>query len=263
MNTIITAIISLSAIGLVCSAVITFASKLMFVKVDKRVEKLLACLPGANCGACGYSSCEAYATALTKGEAGTNLCLPAGEAGYKQINTILGVSDDSGKGIAKRTAVVHCQGDSKTVKDKMEYIGINTCFAAKQLFGGQRSCTYGCLGYGDCVAVCPNDAICVKGQLARIDPRRCSGCAVCLKVCPANVISVEEEPLYVAVRCKNTEKGGKVKDKCARACIGCKKCVEVCPVKTIKVEDNLASIDYSICYGCKDCVDVCIKKCIV
>ena len=260
MNTIIIAIVSLSAIGFACAALITVASKIMYVKVDIRVEKLRKCLPGANCGACGYSSCDAYAEALAKGEAATNLCLPAGEEGYSYLNEILGVS---GEGLAKMTAVVQCLGDSATMKEKMEYDGIKTCFAIKHLFGGQGACTFGCLGYGDCVKVCPSDAICVEDNLARINPRKCTGCAVCVKVCPPNVIMIQAEPMDVAVMCKNNEKGAVTKAKCSKGCIGCTKCVKACPVGAITVSESLATIDYNLCNGCRECVDVCIAKCIV
>ena len=260
MNTITIAIITLSGIGLICAAVITVASKIMYVKIDPRVEKINSCLPGANCGACGFSSCEGYAEALVRGETTSNLCLPGGETAYGQINDILGL-DGSG-GIAKKVAVVRCLGDTTIVKDKMEYVGEKTCFAAKHLFGGQRTCTFGCIGFGDCLKVCPSSAICIENGLARIDPRRCSGCGVCVKVCPSEVITVEQMPLHVAVLCSNLEKGARTKAKCSRGCIGCKKCVNVCPAKTITVTDNLARIDYSICYGCKECKNVCITKCI-
>jgi len=260
MNVILIAIISLSAIGFICAALITIASKIMFVKVDVRVEKLRKCLPGANCGACGYSSCDAYAEALAAGDTKTNLCLPAGEEGYENINTILGVS---GEGLAKMTAVVQCLGNSSAMKDKMEYDGIKTCFAVKQLFGGEGACTFGCLGYGDCVKVCPSDAICVEDNLARINPRKCTGCAVCVKVCPPHVIMIQAEPLPVSVMCKNTEKGAVVRSKCSKGCVGCMKCVKVCSVGAITVTESLASIDYSLCNGCRECVDVCIVKCIM
>ncbi|MDR2571851.1 MAG: RnfABCDGE type electron transport complex subunit B [Oscillospiraceae bacterium] len=260
MDIITFAVISLSIIGFACALLITVASKIMYVNVDVRVEKLRNCLPGANCGACGFSSCESYAEALAKEEAATNLCPPGGEEVLEQLNSILGVS--GGEGLAKLTAVVHCTGDSETMKDKMEYSGIKTCVAAKQLYGGQGACTFGCIGFGDCVSVCPSMAICVENDLARIDPRRCSGCAVCLKVCPMGVISIEAAPLDVAVLCMNTEKGAKLKDKCSRGCIGCLKCVKECPVEAITVNDSLATIDYEKCGGCRKCVDVCIKKCL-
>jgi electron transport complex protein RnfB len=76
------------------------------------------------------------------------------------------------------------------------------------------------------------------------------------------VISVEAKPLHVAVRCRNTEKGSKLKDKCSKGCIGCTKCVKACPVEAITMDENLAVIDHGKCDGCKKCVEVCVKKCI-
>jgi len=260
MSTILTAIISLSSIGLICAGLITIASKLMFVKVDVRIEKVRNCLPGANCGACGFSGCDAYAEALVKGETTSNLCPPGGDETYEQINAILGLT---GEGLAKKTAVVHCLGANDVMKNKMEYIGISSCLAVSQLHGGQGSCTFGCIGFGDCVKVCPNDAICVEKGLARIDPRKCSGCAVCIDICPPNVISMHSGPLKVAVMCKNTEKGARVKEKCSKGCIGCMKCTKVCPSGAIAVEESLARIEYVVCDRCRQCVDVCGPGCIV
>jgi len=260
MSTVFTAIISLSCIGLVCAGLITVASKLMFVKVDVRVEKVRNCLPGANCGACGFSGCDGYAEALVRGEVASNLCPPGGDTTLEQINDILGLS---GEGLAKLIAIVHCLGDRDVMKVKMEYIGIETCFAANQLHGGQGSCTFGCIGFGDCMNVCPSDAICIEKGLARIDPRKCSGCTVCVKVCPTNVISMHSLPVKVAVLCRNTEKGARVREKCSKGCIGCMKCTKVCPSGAISVEESCAAIEYVVCDGCKKCVDVCTPGCIV
>jgi Na+-translocating ferredoxin:NAD+ oxidoreductase RNF subunit RnfB len=259
MDTVIIAVIITSATGLLCAVLLAVASKLMFVKVDERVEKLRNCLPGANCGACGFSGCDVYAEALVKGDVATNLCPPGGEKAYEQINEILGVG---GEGLVKKLAIVHCLGDNESVREKMEYSGIKTCFAAKQLYGGQGACTFGCIGYGDCVAVCPSAAICIENNLAHINPRKCTGCAVCEKACPMGVISVQNEPVHVAVLCKNIEKGAILKDKCSKGCIGCMKCVKECPADAIEVTEFLAAIDYDKCSGCGKCAEVCIKKCI-
>ena len=260
MNTIAIAIISTGAIGLACAVLITVASKLMFVKVDVRVEKIRNCLSGANCGACGFSSCDSYAEALVKGDTATNLCPPGGDDALNQINNILGVSES--EGLTKKLAIVHCMGDSNTKREKMEYSGINTCYAANHLYGGEGACTFGCVGFGDCVKVCPSDAICLEDNLARVDTRRCSGCELCEKVCPTGIISIELEPVNVAVFCMNTEKGAVLKDKCSKGCIGCMKCVKECHAGAITVSESLASIDYSKCDNCGKCVDVCVKKCI-
>jgi Fe-S-cluster-containing hydrogenase component 2 len=112
------------------------------------------------------------------------------------------------------------------------------------------------------VKVCPSDAICLEDNLARVDTRRCSGCELCEKVCPTGIISIELEPVNVAVFCMNTEKGAVLKDKCSKGCIGCMKCVKECHAGAITVSESLASIDYSKCDNCGKCVDVCVKKCI-
>ena len=41
-------------------------------------QRLRRRLPGFNCGACGYNTCDAYAQALSGGQAVLNLCLPGG-----------------------------------------------------------------------------------------------------------------------------------------------------------------------------------------
>jgi Na+-translocating ferredoxin:NAD+ oxidoreductase RNF subunit RnfB len=275
MDTIITAIIATASIGFMCAALIAVAAKFMFVKVDERVDKIREGLPGANCGACGFSGCDGYASALVKGDVASNLCPPGGNETYEQINSILGIG--TGEGIVKKLAIVHCMGDSETMRAKMEYDGINTCFAAKQLFGGQGACTYGCIGFGDCVRVCPTSAICIENSLARIDPRKCSGCEICVKACPVGILTVEPAAVHVVVMCKNTEKGAKLKDKCSVGCIGCMKCVKACPAEAISMSESLAVIDYSKCDGCLEaspkpdenepasrykCIGVCVKGCI-
>jgi len=263
LNIITTAIIATGIIGLISAVVITVASKLMFVKVDVRVAKIRNALPGANCGACGFSSCDSYAEALAKGETATNLCPPGGDTAFTLINEILEIAGSDGAKFVRKTAIVHCLGDNATARQKIEYIGIKTCFAAQELYGGESACTFGCIGYGDCVRVCPDDAICVEDGLVRFDPRKCSGCGVCMEVCPTGVITVQLAPVTVAVKCKNTERGRVVKDKCTKGCIGCTKCVKECPFEAITVENSLAEIDYEKCTGCAKCVAVCVKKCLV
>ena len=260
MDTIGIAVISVTVIGIVCAVVLVIASTVMAVKVDERAAAIRACLPGANCGACGFSGCDGYAAALTAGDVGINLCTPGGGDVAKQIGDILGTGPDTG--VASRTAVVHCMGGLEIRRDKMDYEGIKSCSAAKLMFGGQAACTFGCIGYGDCAAICPSGAICIENGLARIDTRRCSGCGLCAKNCPNGVISIEDESIAVAVLCRNTEKGAQVKDKCGKGCIGCMKCVKECPDGAITVTDFLAGIDYSKCSGCGKCAEVCVKGCI-
>jgi len=261
MDTFVSAIIYITAIGLVCATLLSVLGKIMFVKVDERVQAIRNVMPGANCGACGYSGCDGYAAALVSDGVAANLCPPGGNDLVGQISDIMGIG--VGDSVAKKIAIVHCMGETGVMRNKMDYSGIKTCLAAKQLFGGQSACTFGCLGHGDCVASCPSDAICMEKGLARVDTRNCTGCGLCVKACPNDIISIEVDTIAVAVMCKNTEKGAALKDKCSKGCIGCMKCAKECHAQAITVKDFLGVIDYSKCDGCGKCAEVCIKGCIV
>ena len=260
MDSIFIPVFSLSTLGVICAVVLVIAAKLMFVKVDERLEKLTNTLPGVNCGACGYPGCAGYATALIKGEAMPNCCLPGGPSVMAKLSSILGVEAGS---IEKKSAIVHCRGDCNSQQKKHDYKGIQSCEAASQLFAGEGACAFGCLGYGDCQVVCPAHAICLENGLARIDPRLCTGCGICVKTCPKSLISLEKAGIAVSVLCKNIEKGAVVRKKCSKGCIGCGKCVKECPDGAIVMENNLAVIDYEKCSGCGHCAEVCVTNSII
>jgi len=259
MDAIFIAVFSVTSIGIVCAVVLSMASKIMAVKVDERVAQILECLPGVNCGACGYPGCSGYAAALNSGGVKTNLCSPGGREVTAKISALLGVEAES---VVRKIARVSCRGDKSAQQNKMKYMGIQSCAAAKQLFGGEGACAFGCLGYGDCQSVCHYNAICIEDNLARINPKLCISCGLCVKACPNNLISIENADLPVSVLCKNIEKGAITRKKCSKGCIACGKCVRECPSAAITLEDYLARIDYEKCTGCGHCAEVCVAKCI-
>jgi len=256
---IVTAILSVSAIAVVLAAILCIASRVMAVEADARLQILKDCLPGSNCGACGYPGCEGYAVALLADEAKANQCPPGGAPLATQLSEILGVTAETA---AQTVAVIHCMGDCDAQQTKMEYKGIETCKAAKQLFGGAGACAFGCMGYGDCQIVCPSDAVCMENGLARIIPARCTGCTLCVKACPNKLITMEDAAIATAVLCTNIEKGAIVRKKCSYGCIACGKCVRECLSHSITLENNLAQINYETCTGCGRCAEVCITHCI-
>ena len=67
--TIVIAVVVVGIIGLLCAVMLTIASKFMAVEVDERIPMVRECLPGANCGACGFAGCDGYAAALVEGPA--------------------------------------------------------------------------------------------------------------------------------------------------------------------------------------------------
>ena len=76
---IVYAILILGGLGLVFGLVLAIASKVFYVETDPRLDELNECLPGANCGGCGYAGCGGYAEAVLKGEAAIGKCASGGD----------------------------------------------------------------------------------------------------------------------------------------------------------------------------------------
>lgn len=260
MSNIITAAIVVAGIGAICAIVLVIAAKFFAVEENEKVGAIRECLPGANCGACGYAGCDGYAAALADGsETRTNLCVPGAGAVSRQIADTLGVEFED---VASAVATVHCRGDCEHTEKKLEYIGIRSCKAAKSFYGGDGKCTFGCIGLGDCADACPQNAICIENGIAHVDTRVCIGCGICVRTCPQRLISLVPSESRVTLTCSNTERGAVVRAKCTNGCIGCKKCEKSCPNGAITVIDSLARIDYAKCTSCGECAKGCPVGCI-
>ncbi len=261
MNPILIAALVVLAIGLLCAVMLVMAARFFAVEENEKIGQVRECLPGANCGACGYAGCDGYAKALAEEEGiKTNLCIPGGDGVARRISEILGVECED---VVEMVAVIHCYGDCNHTSDRMDYEGIQSCEAAKLLYGGNGKCGFGCMGFGDCAAVCPQGAICVEHGIAHIDTRKCIGCGLCAKACPRGLIEILPDVERVLVTCNNTEKGAVVRTKCSNGCIGCKMCEKGCKEGAIKVENNLARINYDLCTDCGECAKKCPVGCIL
>lgn len=252
-------ILAVTVIGIICGVGLSVASHFMAVKEDERFPKVRECLPGANCGACGFSGCDGYAHALLEGNAKPNMCVPGGAEAAQKLSEVLGI--DAGN-VEKKAALVRCSGTCTITADKYEYKGIATCEAARMLFGGNGKCTFGCIGLGDCTRVCPNDAIEIVNGIARVQRDKCSGCGLCAKTCPQKVITVTPVKKHAMVVCSNLDRGALTHQACSIGCIGCKKCEKTCANGAIHVEGTLAKVDESLCTGCGACVEACTTGCI-
>ncbi len=260
MNEILIALLVVAAIGLIAAVLLVLASHFLRVEEDQRAVEIRACLPGVNCGACGYAGCDDYAKALAGGGVKTNLCIPGADDTAAAISAILGVEAED---VVEQVAVVHCNGTCEATSKKALYDGISTCRAASMVYGGPDACRFGCLGCGDCAEACPVSAICMKDGIARIDRRTCIGCGLCVKTCPKGIISLIPQVSAVANLCSNEDKGAVARKVCTHACIACKKCEKNCPHGAITVVNNLAVIDYAKCTGCGACVEGCPTHCLV
>ncbi len=240
--TIILAAGVLFVLAVIMAFVLGWANRVFHVKVDPKVTEINNALPQANCGACGYVGCLEYAEAVAKGEADVTLCAPGGTSVANALAKIIGV--EVGEAYPYRP-VVHCAATYADRLQRAAYHGEQTC-AAANLVSGVQGCTYGCLGFGDCVRACKYDAIHVINGLATVDYEKCIGCKACARVCPRNIITMvpfKAERIMV-IACSNKDFGPDVKAVCKVGCIGCKACTRVSNILTMK--DNLPTIDYDM-----------------
>ncbi len=253
---IIYAAVALGLIGLLFGFGLAVAAKVFYVKTDPRVEAVIDAVPGANCGACGYAGCAKFAEAVVYGEAEPNDCIPGGEEVLTEIGRILGKEVTVS---ATPVATVFCIGDYYSAADNFIYDGVQDCAVVENFNYGHKTCTYGCLGLGNCERVCPFDAIRMgKHGLPVVDIVKCTGCGLCVTECPRDIIKLlppgEQGHL---VLCNSHDRGKKVSKACEVGCIACKACVKVCPQEAIVMEDNLAVIDLEKCDDCGKCAEKC------
>ncbi|MFH0876906.1 MAG: RnfABCDGE type electron transport complex subunit B [Candidatus Omnitrophota bacterium] len=260
MNSALPSILTLTSLGVLFGVSLAYAAKKFHVPMDPTLEKILASLPGANCGACGKAGCMGFAQALMAGELDLHSCAVAAEENKKTIAELLGLSLEQK---TKLVSSLYCCGGNRC-KDKFLYGGMKDCLAASLLLGGQKECKYGCLTYGTCVKACPFDAIEMTGDgYPRVIEEKCTACGVCVNVCPKKLytlIPFETDKAKIYVACSSRDIGKVVMANCPVGCIACRRCEKACSHGAMQVVDNLARIDYTKCTGCLECAKVCPTK---
>jgi electron transport complex protein RnfB len=247
-------------IAVLLGILIVIVSHFFQLPVNEKKEELLAAMPGANCGGCGFAGCDGYAQFLADGATNTALCTVGGAACSIELASILGIDASFAE---PRIVRLLCQGTTDNTHRRYEYLGTQTCNAAHGLLGGPGACTYGCLGFGDCITVCAFGALSKIDGIIQVDPNECTACGQCVTMCPKDLLQLHPISAEVTVRCKNTWPGAQTKKNCSVGCIGCQKCAKVCPVGAITMSGPLAVVNQDICTRCGACVPVCPTKSIV
>ena len=89
VTAIIIATIVVGGTGLFIGVFLGIAGKKFAVEVDEKEVAVRECLPGNNCGGCGFPGCDGLAAAIAKGEAPVGSCPVGGAPVANKIAVIM------------------------------------------------------------------------------------------------------------------------------------------------------------------------------
>jgi len=250
-----------TVLGLAFGFALAAAAMRFNVAVNPLVERVREALPSANCGACGFAGCLAYAEAVVeRTDVSPSLCAPGRGPVAQELASLTGKEMGA---VQDRLVVMRCHGTSAYARNEAEYVGVETCAAASLVFGGPKACKNGCLGLGDCVRACPFDALYLgEAGIAVVNTDKCTGCGICVPVCPKDLFQLYPRGRRIELSCVARDKGSVVRSTCMVGCILCRKCVAKCPAEAITFDGTTIVIDHEKClaYG-PSCNEVCVDVC--
>ena len=263
MNTIIYTIIVAAVIAILLGILLGLFKKIFHVDTDPKVQLVRDALSGANCGGCGLAGCDAFASAVVKGDAPSNGCVAGGADCAKKVAEILG---QAGVEVKPKVAFLACAGSKECAADKAEYIGMKTCKAANLTLNGTKKCAFGCIGFGDCVKVCPFGALFMgEDGLPHVNKSKCVACGKCAAACPKKLFKFVDADLKgpVAACSNKSDNKPQIRKDCTKGCFKCGMCARKCPEQAIDVSSGLPVIDYSKCTNCGSCIASCPDKVLI
>lgn len=242
MTSVLIASLSSGIIALIFAVLLILASKAFRVKTDETVTRIIEMLPGVNCGGCGFPGCSQFAKALVDGKTSVDGCTVGGEPLAEKIADFLGKTIPPQK--EKTRAYIFCHGHKGIAKSKKEYNGSPRCVAAAMV-GGNKDCSYGCVGFLDCMRSCEFGAIIESDTgIPVIVEDKCVSCGACVKACPLNLIEIHPVSEKFHVYCKSHDKGPISKKACDKSCIACNLCVKNTKEGGMFMDRYLAVINY-------------------
>jgi Na+-translocating ferredoxin:NAD+ oxidoreductase subunit B len=88
-----------------------------------------------------------------------------------------------------RRAVVLCSPNKKFSNQRLNYNPGQSCKIISQIYESINDCRFSCIGLGDCVKACSQEAIVIKNNTAVVT-NLCCGCGNCVEVCPKHIIKL-------------------------------------------------------------------------
>ena len=105
MNLILISMGVLGVTALVAAILLYFVSQFFKVEEDPRIDLVVAVLPGANCGGCGFAGCRNFAEACVKAGGIDGLACPVGgDPTMEEVKKILTPAGEAAEPAANETA---------------------------------------------------------------------------------------------------------------------------------------------------------------
>lgn len=241
MTALAASILAMGGLGAFFAAALAIADRKLRVEEDPRIGMVGDALPGANCGACGYAGCAAFAEAVVNKIAPVNGCPVGGQDCADDVARVMGV--DAGTAV-RHVARLMCRGTKTAARDKADYAGPSQCATQDLVSGGGKMCQYGCLGGGDCVDVCNFGALEMGDDgLPFLYEDLCTACAACVTACPRDLFELHPVTREFFVFCKSHDDPKTSKAACDAACTGCGICARNSE-GAIVIDAGLAVIDH-------------------
>jgi electron transport complex protein RnfB len=249
------AVTTLAALSFLFASLLVLAHRKLRVDEDPRIDAAFELLPQTNCGACGFPGCLGLAEAMVGGSALPGKCTVISEDQRELIATFLGIDVGAEEKVVARLA---CAGGTNVARNRARYEGLRSCRASALVAGGGKGCLWGCLGLGDCEAVCDVGAIFMnEHDLPVVLEDKCTACGDCVDACPKDLFSLHPISHRLWVACKNLEKGEAVLKDCEVGCDACGKCAVDAPEDVITMVDNLPVVNYEMRHDAKTAIERC------
>lgn len=87
-------------------------------------------------------------------------------------------------------AVVLCSHEKQIGEQRIHALQGQTCALLHEVYGSLNDCPFSCIGLGDCIKSCPQEAIVIEKNCAVIIRDLCIGCGECIKSCPKQIITM-------------------------------------------------------------------------
>ncbi|MCF0240990.1 MAG: 4Fe-4S binding protein [Treponema sp.] len=108
--------------------------------------------------------------------------------------------------VSDKRAVVLCSSKKKFKTDITLFNKNHSCQVITNSYQSGNDCKFSCIGSGDCVKVCPQNAIVIENNTAVVT-NLCIGCGLCINICPKGIIKMvpkNEEQMIVCCNSDNT-----------------------------------------------------------